>query len=61
MQKEMTMPELFREAFDSEEEYLFHKSICDALARSWEESQQPGARTYTHEEVWSKMEEKYGL
>ena len=52
------IPVLHRETFDCEEEYLFHKSICDALARSWTESQLPGARTYTHEEVWEKLRAK---
>ena len=54
-------PQVFREAFDSEEEYLFHKSICEALTRSWEESQLPGARTYTHEEVWEELRKTYGI
>lgn len=57
MQKEMIVPELFREAFESEEEYLFHKSICEALARSWEESQQPGAKTYTLDEVMARFDD----
>jgi len=56
-----SIPILCREQFDDEEEFLFHQSICLRLAQSLEDSMQPDAVSFTHEEVWGRLREKYGV
>jgi hypothetical protein len=57
----ISIPELCREQFEAEEEFLFHQSICRRLAQSLEDSMKPDAVSYTHEEVWGRLREKYGV
>ena len=56
----ISIPELCREQFEDEEEFLFHQSICQRLTQSLADSMKPDTVTHTHEEVWGKLREKYG-
>ena len=51
----ISIPILSREQFESEEEILFHQSICQRLAQSLENSMKPDAAAYTHDEVWGRL------
>ena len=51
----ISIPDLCPEQFEDEEEFLFHRSICLRLAQSLEDSMNPDAVTYTHEEVWGRL------
>jgi len=57
----ISIPELCREQFEDEEEFLFHQSICQRLAQSLSDSMKPDAASYAHEEVWGRLREKYGV
>ena len=57
----ISIPTLSREQFDDEEEFLFHQSICLRLAQSLENSVNPDTVIGTHDEVWGRLREKYGV